>query len=72
MRNLSSVVMILMLEMFDTWYHFKSCGILAPHHVSDDQAWDIPQPFEELAKEPLLPPSYLSVSGQEYLRTSPS
>jgi hypothetical protein len=42
--NFRSVVLILLLEMFDTQHHFSFRGALAPQLVCDDHTWDIPQP----------------------------
>jgi hypothetical protein len=44
MRIGRSVVLILLLAMFDTWHHFNSWRGVTLQLVGDEHAWDIPQP----------------------------
>ncbi len=45
MRILSAVVLILLLEVFDTWHHFSFRRAVALQLVRNEHARDIPQPL---------------------------
>ena len=51
MRILGSIVLILLLEVFDARHHFSGRRTVAPQLVCDDHPRDIAQGFQQLAKE---------------------